>query len=71
MPLPIIRQIVNRRYAGDSNRTIIRYVVSRLRDGYATFHALSREQRRSLMRDAIKVHEANRQLYPRVMRGDL
>ena len=71
MPHPIIRQIVNRCHVGDSNRTVIRYVVSRLRHGYATFHALSREQRHILMRDAIEVHEANRQLYFRVMRGDL
>jgi hypothetical protein len=71
MPHPIVRQIVNRCHVGESNRTVIRYVVSRLRHGYRTFHAMSREQRHLLMRDAIEVHRTNRDLYIRVTQGCL
>jgi hypothetical protein len=70
MPHPMIRQIVNRCHVSDSNRTVIRYIISRLRDGYTTFRAMPRRQRRLLMRDAIAVHKANRALYTRVMRGN-
>lgn len=65
----IVRQIVNRCHVGESNRYVIRYVVSRLRNKYQTFAALPKEQRRSLMLQAIKAHGENRGLYRDVMRG--
>lgn len=69
MSNPIIKQIVDRCYVADSNRKVIRYLVSRLRRGYRTFRTLSRPQRRELMAQAIAVHQKNRRLYIKVMRG--
>jgi len=69
MSNPIVRQIVSRCHVFESNRAVIRYLVSRLRNGYAGFREIPRNRRHALMRDAIKVHGSNRALYERVMRG--
>ena len=67
---PIIRQIVDRDcHVSASNRAVIRHVVSRLKNKYATFRAMALEHRRSLMRDCIAVHGENRNLYRAVMTG--
>ena len=68
---PILRQIVDRCHVGQSNRAVIRYVVSRLKKGYATWMILSRSVRRGIMRDAIAMHAENRILYRSVMGGRL
>ena len=69
MSHPIIRQIVGRCHVNDSNRKVIRYVISRLRTGYATFRAMSEKQRRLLMCEVIAEHQKNQALYSGVMRG--
>ena len=67
---PIIRQIVNRDcHVSASSRAVIRHVVSRLANRYATFRTMAREHRRSLMRDCIACHAENRGLYRAVMTG--
>ena len=69
-PHPIIRQIIDRDcHVSMSNRAVISHVVSRLKDKRATFTAMAREARRSLMRDCIAVHQENRTLYRAVMTG--
>ena len=67
-PDPMVRMIVNRCHVGESNRRVIRYLISRLKDKYATFKALPKARRRALMTDAIRVHADNRALYRDVMR---
>lgn len=65
---PIIRQIVDRCHVSDSNLRAIRYVISRLKNKYRTFAAMSKASRRNLMQQTIQAHKENRALYNRVMR---
>lgn len=64
----MIHQIVDRCHVDDSNRKVIRYVISRLRKGYDTYHAMPKAQRRELMTLVIEAHRENRELYRAVMR---
>ena len=66
---PFVRQIVERCHVGDTNREVIRYVISRIKGKYKTFRKLPREQRKQLLRDAVQCHRENRDLYCYVMRG--
>ena len=68
---PIVSQIVARCHVGQSNRAIIRYFVSRLRHGYATWRTLTREQRKDWTRQVIAEHTENRGLYRAVVSGRL
>lgn len=65
---PIVRQIINRDcHVGESDRAVIRHVVSKLRQGYGTFRELPKAERRSLMQQCIQQHRENRDLYRAVM----
>jgi hypothetical protein len=63
-----IRRIVGRCHVSESNRRVIRYFISKLRNGHAAFRAIPRQQRHFLMRQVITVHKANQNLYLKVMR---
>ena len=65
----IIDQIVGRCSVGESNPSVIRYVISRLRHGYTTFQKMSKSERKALLREIVEAHESNRQLYSDVMSG--
>lgn len=65
----IVRTIVGRRHVGESNRSVIRYFVSRLKRGYRTWHALPRAERKQWLRWIIQAHTENRGLYNYVMNG--
>lgn len=65
----IVRQIVGRRHVGDSNRTVIRYFISRLKRGYATWAGMPRAERKQWLRWVVEAHAENRGLYTFVMRG--
>ena len=65
----MIRMLVGRCHVGESNKRVIRYVISRLKDKETTFWSLSNAQRKGLMQACIKEHAENRQLYNDVMRG--
>jgi hypothetical protein len=65
---PIIRQIINRDcHVGESNRKVIRHVVSKLRNGYRTFRGMQKEERKAFMRQCIQQHRENCELYRAVM----
>ena len=67
---PIVRQIIDRDcHVSLTNRQVIRHVVSKLKNGYATFRSLSRSERRGIMRQCIARHEENRKLYQQVGRS--
>ena len=75
-PHPIIVQIIDRDcHVRWSNRRVIRHVISRLKNKYATFAAMPRDDqppvmgRRTMMRQCIAVHRENRELYQDVMGG--
>lgn len=66
----MLRMLVDRCHVGESNRAVIRYVVSRLRKPHwKTFRGMPREARREMMRAVIRIHAENRELYAQVMRG--
>jgi RNase P protein component len=60
---PIVCQIVDRCHVGYSNLVVIRYVVSRLKSGHATWRTLPKRRRKKLLRDIIYRHYLNRQAY--------
>jgi len=67
----IVRQIVGRCHVGQSDRAVTRYFVSRLKRGYATWHAIPRHERRQWLQWVIAAHADNRRLYRAVMSGRL
>lgn len=60
---PIVRQIVNRCHVGDSDRQVIRYFISRLKHGYATWRTLTRAERKQWLGWIVATHAENRGLY--------
>lgn len=67
----MIRMIVGRCHVSESNRQVIRYVISRLKDREQTYWAMPRRYRREFLAICIKEHEENRQLYFDVMSGNI
>ena len=67
--MSIITQIVGRCHVGQSNRAVIHYVISRLKNKYITFQAMPKADRRVLLSETIKEHQENRELYSYVMQG--
>lgn len=68
-PHPIIRQIVDRCHVSRRHRAVARYVISRLREGWTTYRAMPREDRREMLRQIHQVHQENRAEYRAVMSG--
>lgn len=64
--ISVIRQIVNRCHIGDSNISVIKYVISRTNKG--AWRKLDKLQRKELMLQAIKCHKENRKLYSFIQR---
>lgn len=65
---PIVRQIIDRDcHVAENNRSVIRHVVSKLRDGYKTLRDLPKAERRRFFEDCVAVHVANRAEYEAVM----
>jgi len=65
----IVCQIVGRCHVSESNRTIIRYFISRLKQKERTWRGLSKSDRREWLRQIIECHSLNVGLYRFVMRG--
>lgn len=67
---PIIRQIIDRDcHVGESEKHVVRHVISKLRDGYDTFRKLSNVERRQFIEQCLTRHRANRREYVEVMSG--
>ena len=65
---PIVKQIIDRDcHVAESNRTVIRHVISKLRRGWQTFRSLPKSDRRQLMQQCVQQHRDNRELYRAVM----
>lgn len=65
----MIAHLVNRCHVGESNRQVLRFIISHLKQGYAAWQAMGREQRRLVMRAAFEIHRENRETYRAVMNG--
>lgn len=59
----IIGQIVDRCCVAASNRSVIKYFISRLKYGHKTWKTISRPTRKQIMCDVIERHEGNWRLY--------
>ncbi len=59
--MTIVNQVVDRCHVSDSNRKIIKYVISCLARGYASFQDMPKDHRKTLMQLCIKRHTANRE----------
>jgi|GEM_PF-778497 len=67
---PIVKQIINRDcHVGESNRTVVRYVISKLKNGYESFRKMPKADRRMLIEQCIKQHRGNFKEYVEVMSG--
>ena len=66
----IIKNIVGRDcHVAESNRTVIKHVISCLKNGYKTFQGLSKKDRRYFMTQCIKWHSENIKEYNMVVSG--
>ena len=65
----MINMLVDRCHVSASYMTVIRYVISRMKDGYKTYSAQERTDRRILLELIIARHKENRGLYDQVMKG--
>lgn len=63
----IFHQIVGRMHISTSNRKVIRLAMDSLKDGYQTFRAWPKTQRRHFIESLLAVHAENRELYGFVM----
>lgn len=63
----MIHMIVGRCHVGQSNLSVIRYLKSRFKHG--AWRSLPRDKRKDIMREAIRCHRENRDLYHTVMTG--
>ena len=52
------------------NREVIGHVISRWKDGHATFRCMPRADRKERMRQCVEIHRENVELYVYVMMGD-
>ena len=67
--IPMINQIVDRCHVGQSERQVIEFVVSKLRNGRATFLRMPRMLRKRMMQLVVARHRHNRKVYRWVSGG--
>jgi len=68
--MSIIKHIIDRDcHIRESNRSVIKHVISKLKEGYTTYSQLPKSDRRYIMVECIKCHRENRELYGYVMSG--
>jgi len=65
----MIRKMVGRCHVSDSYETVIRYVISKMVDGFKTYRELSTANKAFIVEVAIDVHNQNREQYNWVMGG--
>ncbi len=58
---------MDRCHVGDSNRTVLRYLISRIKGKYRGWIAMPRDKRKAIMAEVVRVHAENRGLYSFVM----
>lgn len=67
--MQIINQIVDRLHVGESNRGVIKYLVSRMAKGYKTYKAMAKKSRHLLVRQALARHAENKRTYQYIVGG--
>ncbi len=67
---PIVRQIIDRDcHVGESNKEVVRHVISKLRDGYQSLRKMPAADRRMLVEQCVEQHRSNFKEYVEVMSG--
>jgi len=67
---PIIKQIIDRDcHVSFSYLRVIKHVVSKIEGGYKTFKKLPKDFKKDFMKNCIRIHKQNINLYNYVMRG--
>jgi hypothetical protein len=67
---PIIRQIIDRDcHVGTPTHEVVRHVISKLRDGYASYRSMLPRERAMLVAQSAMHHRGNFKLYVEVMSG--
>jgi len=67
--MQIVHMIVDRLHVGESNRGVIKYLVSKMACGLKTYKAMGKASRRAMIRQALARHAENRNTYNYVMGG--
>ena len=67
----MIDRIVARCHVGDSLEEVTRYVISRFKDGFSSYQGMTTADKGAFMAAVIRAHNANRNLYKRVVSGKL
>ena len=65
----MIAWLVGKCHVGESYLDVLRFVISKLKGGKATYRGLPRKDRRALVKAVFKAHCENRELYGYVMKG--
>ena len=65
----MIFYLVGQCHVTASNRQVIRHVISKLKDGYATWRSIPVDRRKEMMRAIIRAHQDNRELHAYIMKG--
>jgi hypothetical protein len=65
----IINRIVDRCHVAETHQDVIRYVISKLAEGFEGYRKATTEAKAILVAATIKRHNDNRELFYRVDRG--
>ena len=67
---PIVKQIIDRDcHVGESNKDVVRHVISKLRNGYETLRKMPAADRQLLVEQCVARHRSNLKEYVEVMSG--
>ena len=67
---PIFSQIINRDcHVGESNKTVVRHVIAKLKHGIESFRKMTLDERTSFIEQCISQHRYNYREYVEVMSG--
>jgi hypothetical protein len=67
---PIVRQIIDRDcHVSESNKDVVRHVISKLRDGYQSLRKMPAHDRRMLVEQCVEQHRSNFKEFVAVMSG--
>ena len=67
--MTMVQMIVGRCHVYETNRQVLKYVISRLKHKRKTWVEMPKEKRRDLMIEVFQAHAVNRDVYDTVMHG--
>jgi len=67
--LCMLYRLVGQCHVGSTNKQVFQYVISKMKHGRKTWLAVSKEERKEVLRELIRLHKENRDLYNSVQSG--